>query len=268
MKTGHPWLAMLRLCFLEGLQYRYAAIAGIATQVAFGLLFVFLYKALYASSHASTTMPLNWSETLSYLWLVQAFLAIVPWRGDPLIAETIMSGAVGSELLRPCSLYSLWFARCLGTTAAAVALRCLPIFLLAPCLFPLRMPSAGMTWLLFATSLFLAFLLSAALKNLLHVGLFWTVSAEGLPILFMAISSALSGQLVPLALLPDSIATTVRYLPFAGLLDTPISIFIEKQSGIDAFLRMGMQAFWIISLMVLSNWRLKTQLQRLSIAGG
>ena len=41
------YMSVLRMKFLNGMQYRVAALAGMATQFAWGGLLVLLYKAFY-----------------------------------------------------------------------------------------------------------------------------------------------------------------------------------------------------------------------------
>ena len=54
-------------------------------------------------------------ETSSYIWMQQAFLMMfMSWRADSSIYELITDGSVAYELIRPMSVYSLWFARNMG----------------------------------------------------------------------------------------------------------------------------------------------------------
>ena len=68
------YTTLFRVRFLAGLQYRAAALAGIATQFAWGGLMVLLYRAFYEADPAAFPMPLQ--ATCSYIWMQQAFLAV------------------------------------------------------------------------------------------------------------------------------------------------------------------------------------------------
>jgi ABC-2 type transport system permease protein len=77
------------------LQYRAAALAGIATQLFWGFLKVMVLEAFF--THTTSAQPMTFRETVGYTWLGQAFLiALVPWSGDREIQELIRSGAVGT----------------------------------------------------------------------------------------------------------------------------------------------------------------------------
>ena len=75
------YLSYFILKFKVGLQYRAAALAGISTQLFFGLVYILVYVAFYESDASSLPMPLN--ELVSYLWLCQAFFALIyMWYKD------------------------------------------------------------------------------------------------------------------------------------------------------------------------------------------
>jgi ABC-2 type transport system permease protein len=50
-------------------------------------------------------------QSISYVWLGQATLAMFPWNTDREAREAVRSGAVAYELCRPVDLYALWFSR-------------------------------------------------------------------------------------------------------------------------------------------------------------
>jgi ABC-2 type transport system permease protein len=50
-----------------GLQYRAAALSGLVAQVVFGLIFIMIFEALFASNpHAQ---PMTFDEVVVYIWL-------------------------------------------------------------------------------------------------------------------------------------------------------------------------------------------------------
>jgi len=55
---------------------------------------------------------------VTYTWLGQAFLALLPWVADPEVGMSIRTGGVGYDRLRPLDTYSYWYARTLGWIVA------------------------------------------------------------------------------------------------------------------------------------------------------
>jgi len=101
-----PYRAILSARFRMLLQYRAAALAGLWTQIFFGLVLLTIYEAFYRST--MLRQPMTFAEIVTYVWLGQALLAMLPWNADAEIRAMIRSGAVAYELCRPIDLYSLW----------------------------------------------------------------------------------------------------------------------------------------------------------------
>ena len=120
-----PYLAIVGARFRMLLQYRAAAIGGMWTQIFFGLVLIMVYEAFYRSTHraAADDVP----QIVSYVWLGQALLAMLPWNADAEVRAMVRSGAVAYELCRPVDLYSLWYARALALRTAPTVLRAVPM---------------------------------------------------------------------------------------------------------------------------------------------
>ena len=93
------YLSYFKLRFQAALQYRAAALAGIATQIFFGLVFIMVYLAFYESNASS---PMEESSLVSYLWLNQAFFSLIYMMyKDREIFDLIKNGNIAYELVRP-----------------------------------------------------------------------------------------------------------------------------------------------------------------------
>ena len=60
-------------------------------------------------------------------------MMFMSWRAGN-IYELITDGSVAYELIRPMSVYSLWFARNMGLRLSGTLLRCVPVLIFASCL--------------------------------------------------------------------------------------------------------------------------------------
>lgn len=256
------------------LQYRAAALAGIATQFFWGLLKVMVLEAFFQQN--TVTQPMTLPESIGYIWLGQAFLfAVVPWSGDREIQELIRSGAVGYDLLRPTDLYNFWFTRALAMRIAPIVLRALPLLAITIGLFPLiglsdwalSLPSIA-AFVAFLLALIGAILLSAAMTMLLTVSMMWTLSGEGLNQLAPTLVSVLSGMIVPLPFFPDWFKPILAILPFASLLDQPFRLFIGNLPSEAIFGVLVQQAIWSILLIGLGRFLVNRGVNRLVIQGG
>lgn len=247
------------------LQYRTAALAGLTTQIFWGLIRTMILYAFY--ENATGPQPMDWRHVLSYIWLSQAFFALFPLRVDADVTAMIRSGNVAYELLRPVDLYNFWYARAVANRLAPTALRCLPILTVAALAGWLPWPG----WVGLAggiASLCLAALLSSAVTTLMTLSLFLTISGGGVSTLISMFSYLLSGMVLPLPLFPDWMQPVLRILPFRAFCDLPFRVIgghipADQIPGV-----LGFQLVWLLVLVLAGRLILNTVTRRLVVQGG
>ncbi|MBC8059021.1 MAG: ABC-2 family transporter protein [Rhizobiales bacterium] len=268
-----PYRAALASRFTQMLQYRSAALAGFATQCWWGGIKVMVLAAFFG---ASTTAPMSLQDAITYTWVAQALLAMLPWAGDPEIAQAVRSGAVAYDRLRPVDAYALWFARGTGWIAARVLPRAALMVATAALLLPWvglshwawQPPPDALAGALFAVSIGLALLLSTAMLMLINIAVLATLNDRGINVLTTPLVIVFSGNLLPLALFPDAVQTALRWQPLAGLLDTPMRFYAGQLQGIDAAGALALQVFWIAVLVAIGRaWMARTW-RTLDVQGG
>jgi ABC-2 type transport system permease protein len=175
------YLSFFRIRFSNGLQYRAAAYAGIATQFAWGFMYILLYRAFYRADSAA--FPMTMQQIASYVWLQQAFLAMfMTWFTDNEIFSAITSGSVVYELARPLDIYNMWFTKSMATRLSRATLRCFPIFIVSAFLpepMGMSLPSDFSNFLLFLLTAILGFLTVVAYCMLVYIATFKTLSPMG-----------------------------------------------------------------------------------------
>ncbi len=268
-----PYLAIFSARFRMMLQYRAAAIAGLWTQIFFGLVMIMVYEAFYNST--DRPQPMSFPQIVSYVWLGQALLALLPWNADSEVRAMVRSGAVAYELCRPVNLYNLWFVRAMAWRTAPTILRAAPMAILAMFVLPtiglgewrLHPPTffGGMA---FAAAMVCALLLSCALSTLMNIALMWTVSADGVVVMLTAMVTLLSGMIIPLPLFPDWAQPVLRALPFAGLVDLPYRIYLGNiaLNGLPGVILL--QLVWTVALVLFGRWLLARGMRRVVVQGG
>lgn len=101
------YLAILKGRLACLFQYRAAALAGFATQVFWCVVKVMILTAFYAQSAA--LQPISLAQAITFIWLGQALLPLLPWNIDKEIEAQVKNGNVAYEQIRPLDLYWLWF---------------------------------------------------------------------------------------------------------------------------------------------------------------
>lgn len=268
------YTAVLRARFVSLLQYRAAAVAGILTQVFWGFIKIMILEAFYGSS--ASPQPMSFGQVVSYVWLGQAFLGMLPWNVDKDAQQMVRDGSVAYELLRPLDTYWLWFSRTLALRTAPTLLRSVPLAAFAAFVVPaigLRewalVPPTGLggalTWLV---TMGLALLLAGAITTLMNITLMWTISSVGLTTVLPSLVTVLSGMIVPLPLFPPALRTFCMALPFRGVADTPYRVYSGHLAGIEVIPAVVHQAVWILLLVLVGRLAMRRGLRRIVIQGG
>jgi ABC-2 type transport system permease protein len=195
---------MFKIKLIAGMQYRAAAWAGIATQVAWGFMRLMIYAAFYRSSSAEP--PMEWGQLASYVWMQQSMFGLIAvWWMDNDLLTGIRDGHVAYELARPYDLFSFWFARIAGARVSNAALRFLPILVIAfllPAKYRMSLPPDFAAFALFALSLSLALMLTVAVSMFVYILTFVTLTPAGSNLIVNVGAEFLSGAIVPVPLFP------------------------------------------------------------------
>jgi ABC-2 type transport system permease protein len=260
------YIALISARFRVLLQYRAAALAGLFTQVFFGLFMVMIYEAFYRYSRQP--QPMTYAQTVTYVWLGQALLAMFPWNVDADLRTLIRSGDVAYELLRPLDLYNAWFCRTLAWRTAPTILRAVPMVILAMLFFGMQPPASLAAAGAFAVSIAGSLLLGCALTLLMDISLFWTVSGDGISQLVPGLVLLLSGMEVPLPLYPAWAQPILNALPFRGLIDIPFRLYTGNLPASQLLPLLAQQLGWTAVLVLAGRWLLTLGRRRLIVQGG
>jgi len=268
------YAVLLATRFKVLLQYRAAAVAGAATQLFWGFILICVYRAFYASSDAPPPMPLP--ALVTYVWLGQMLLALLPWNHDREIEALVRRGDVAFELVRPIDLYALWYARCVATRTSQASLRALPIVALAG----IALPAAGLgRWAMapppdlaaaaaFAVALVFAVAMGCAITTLVHVSLLFTISGEGMARLMPSLVTIFSGMVIPLPLFPEWAQPVLRALPFRALADVPFRLWTGHLPPASAFGLVLQAAVWTLVFVLAGRALLALATRRMVVQGG
>ena len=266
----NKYASFFKMRLMAGLQYRSAALAGMSTQFVWGAMEVLLYRAFWLEH--PERFPMGMEALSSYIWLQQAFLSLFAmWNWEYDILESVKTGSVAYELLRPTDIYSMWMARSVANRLSRAALRMVPVLAvgaLIPAPYGLRLTVSPAVFLLFLLSSALMVLVVGAYTLLVYALTFHLTDPNGIMVLSVAAADLLGGAIVPLPFLPDGLRRFAELTPFASMQNVPLRIFSgdippEAVPGV-----MGLQVFWIIALVTAGYLLTRRGLRRAVILGG
>lgn len=264
------YLAFFRLRFVMGLQYRAAALAGLVTQFVWGAMQIFTYKAFYDTNPAA--FPMSFEATATYIWFQQAFLALfAAWMQEAEIFDSIVGGGIAYELCRPISIYNMQFARSAANRLSSAALRCLPILIVAVFLpepYGLTAPASLGSFALFVVTMALGFAVTVAFCMLVYGICFFTVSPQGVRIVFTCSVELLAGQIIPLPFFPPKVQKILELLPFAAMQNVPLRIYSGSMEGREMIRAVALQLVWLAAIVLAGRFLCGRGEKKTVIQGG
>ena len=264
------YLTYFKLKFITGLQYRAAAYAGISTQLFFGFVYIMVYFAFYKSG--SGHLPMEMSSLASYLWLNQAFYALITnFYKDNEIYNMIRTGNISYELIRPKNIFYMWYFKILGQRYSNVLLRSIPIIVITiflPKPIGLSLPVSLNAFILSIISLFIGSLLMIALSTLYPIITLFTMNEKGVVNIFVVIADLLSGLIVPIPFFPSFLKTISKCLPFQYVSDLSFRIYIGNINIHEGLIGLGIQFVWLLIIILIGYKLMNYNLKRVVVQGG
>lgn len=252
--------------FQQQITYRAATLAGLVTNLFFGLLRAAVMIALYHNQTQVAGVSLQ--QAVTYTGMSQAVIAFLSLFGWYDLINAVHTGQVGSDLLKPMNFFGFWLGRDLGRALVNLIFRGLPILLLYALFFRISLPSSLGQWLAFLVALFLGWLVSFSWRYLINLAAFWVPNAVGIGRLAFTVSWFLSGFLMPLRFFPEWFQSLCYLTPFPQAVNTVIEVYLGLLQGPDLLNALLGQALWAAGLILLGELALQAGVRRLVIQGG
>jgi len=257
---------IVTLALRRQITYRAATWAGLATNLFFGALRAYIMVALYAGRHEVAGLTLQ--DAITYTALSQAVIAYLSIFGWWEVMESVNSGEIAADMLRPMSYLRFWMASDLGRALINIVLRGVTILLIYSLFVPLTLPNSLWQWLAFLVAVAFSWLVSFVWRFLINLAAFWTPNARGIGRFAFGITGILSGFYMPLALYPDWFRAFCELTPFPAMVNTPLEIFLGQLSGPQIAFALLNQFFWALALLGIGQFVLNRGVHRLVIQGG
>ena len=265
LRSLRPYLTVFRLRALMETQYRAAALGGLVTQVFFGLVYIFLYTALYAGES-----PDMLRDTITYVWLQQMFFRMM-FSADGELSSLIMSGGIAYMLVRPVDQHRFWVCRDVGGRLVGALMRLVPMVAIQftlPRELRMSLPDGWLSLTQFVLSLMIGCVCLCELMSILDAINMKTLDKRGISAILSLTMMTFSGNVIPLTLFPDGLQMLIRYQPFAQALDAPIRMYQQCAGLPEWALTIAVQAVWILILRWIGRAMWQHQLDNLIVQGG
>ncbi|WP_158630012.1 ABC-2 family transporter protein [Cohnella sp. AR92] len=184
------------------------------------------------------------------------------------VDDSLKSGGIASELVRPLSypLYLLFDG--LGNSIYQLTFTVAPSFLIAWLFFGILPPSSAANFIAFLGALIIALIVSFLLGYFISLLAFWFMNHFALSWTLNGLITVFSGSFLPIWFFPHYWASLAKALPFQYMGYVPATIYLGKMTGTQMWQTLALGMGWIAALLVLVQWLWARAVRRLVIQGG
>jgi ABC-2 type transport system permease protein len=262
--TLMKWKAVLAIYFQDNLAYQASWYIWILTDVVTAVTMPLVWASAASSGEIAGFTSTDFILYYLCMLLVNSFVTShLMWE----IAMEIKEGNFSVQLLRPIGFFSFSFFRNLSMRITRTVLFT-PIFLLLLWVYSgwLQGASVYLGWE-FWVALLLGHLVSFFFVMAMSMIALFTQEAQSIFELYYVPMLFLSGQLFPIALLPNWAQNASMLFPFYYTTALPVEILVGRMNGATALPMIGLQAAWVVLLFFLAKWFWKKGLQHYTGVG-
>jgi ABC-2 type transport system permease protein len=231
---------------------------------------ILLWQAVYAGAGRSDLNGFRYREMIAYLLLthISRMFSSMPGLAGG-IARDIREGTLKRYLIQPIDLIGYLLSYRVAHKVAYIAISALPygiLFFLCRGFFD-GLPGPG-TLAAYAAALVLSFLVGFFFEASVGMVGFWFLEVTSLLYIVMTLNFFISGQMLPLDLLPQPWAGLLKALPFQYMAYFPAVVFLGKIQGRALALHLLGELAWALVFLLLARGLYRRGLRRYSAFGG
>jgi ABC-2 type transport system permease protein len=250
----------------EQWQYR----ANLMMYMLYGLVSPVVYVAVWTTI-ANTQGSVNGMTANDFITYYMTLLIVDQITGEitiHILAWKIQDGSLSGDLLRPVHpiltstlVYNLAFK--VLSFLALIPVWIILFFLFKPDYSGVTAQSLLLSVPFLVLGFAIAFLIGAALTCLA----FWTTRVYSINEFYFALVMLLSGQFVPLQLMPPVIQKIALFLPFQLYKFVPIEVILNNFSPAQIERYFAVGVFWLVISIFVFRWVWREGIKRFSAVG-
>ncbi len=264
----HKYWVILSTRTQEDMSYRANYVFGAVFRFLPLVTTIFLWYAVYKTN--TTIRGMNYQDIIAYyafMYVARGFSSVPGTTSD--ISKDIKDGLLNRYLIRPIDY--LWY-QVMYRLAHKLVFWYVAIFTFPPIFFLMRhffshIPTIW-EWGAFVVSLFIAFSIGMLFCFMIGILAFWFLEISTFLFVVMMIEFFLSGQMIPLNILPASMQQFLFLSPFGYEGYWPCVILMGKVPQGQLLQLLGIGFLWIGIFFTVSQFMWKLGLKRYSAVGG
>lgn len=260
------YLYIIKTQIIKRLTYAFDVYGNILVQTIIMITSAFFWKALYKDG--GTAGGVNVESMLVYIIMSSVLSVLLITNVEKRIEQSVQKGTVATDMMKPVSLFGIYFAEDIGTIIALTLQNILPILLIGSLLIKVPKMADLCDLPLFVLSVLLSFFINWFLAALFGMMAFSAVNIDALIQVKKHLIRLISGSIIPLWFFPDPIANVLKFLPFPYIYQLPLSIYIGRGTRAEIFTGMEIQLAWAVVLFLVFLFAQKQITRKVMVQGG
>ncbi len=260
------YLYIIKTQIIKRLTYAFDVYGNILVQTIIMVTSAFFWKALYKDG--GTAGGVNVESMLVYIIMSSVLSVLLITNVEKRIEQSVQKGTVATDMMKPVSLFGIYFAEDIGTIIALILQNILPILLIGSLLIKVPKMADLHDLPLFVLSVLLSFFINWFLAALFGMMAFSAVNIDALIQVKKHLIRLISGSIIPLWFFPDPIANVLKFLPFPYIYQLPLSIYIGRGTRAEIFTGMEIQLAWAVVLFLVFIFAQKQITRKVMVQGG
>ncbi len=259
--NGRLYVEVTRMSFRRQSTYRGAMVAGTFTNFVWGFLLASVLRSVIGDGNVG---GLTRTTATSFTFLAQGLIATARMFGDMTLVTAVRSGDVATELQRPWDWSAYRLSSDLGQSFFSTLTRGASIVVAGWVVYRLPLPAVSNV-AAFALCAVLSAVLASRVWTMAGLASFWLVDGTGVMQMVVGAATFGAGLILPLQIFGDGLRRILYLLPFAGLVQGPIDVFLGLRNLASVVV---LQIVWIVILEVALRVELGAATKKLEVQGG
>lgn len=243
------YLFIIKTQIIKSLTYEFNVYGNIIMQTIIMITSAYFWRALY--SGRSAVEGVDADNMLTYVIISSALSVLLITNVERRIGRSVEKGTVACDMIKPVSLFGMFFAEDIGSIIALIFQNMLPILLIGSVMIKLPVMADIGDLPLFIISVVESFLINWLIAALFGMTAFTAVNINALIQVKKHLIRLLSGSIIPIWFFPESVAKVLSALPFVYIYQLPLSIYIGRGTRAEHMVQMQIQFIWLAILSAL-----------------
>ena len=243
------YLFIIKTQIIKSLTYEFNVYGNILMQTIIMITSAYFWRALYKGQ--GSVNGVDTDSMLIYVIISSALSVLLITNVERRIGQSVEKGTVATDMIKPISLFGMFFAEDIGSIIALVFQNMLPILIIGSLMIKVPVMADIRDLPLFVISVIESFLINWLIAALFGMTAFTAVNINALIQVKKHLIRLLSGSIIPIWFFPESVAKVLYALPFVYIYQLPLSIYIGRGTRTEYLTQMRIQFLWLVILSVL-----------------